>query len=96
MIRMASYLKKDFDFSFYRTKSGAEVDLIVERYDGKCFAIEIKGSDYVLESRLSGLKSFKEVRKDAILLCASLAKRRYSLDDITVYPWEKVFEVIFT
>lgn len=94
MIRIASYTRKDFSFSYYQTKSGAEVDLIVEKYDGKCFAIEIKASDRVEVKKLTGLKSFQEVRKDAHLLCASLCKRTEGNQDITIAPWKAVIEEV--
>jgi len=94
IMRLASYTKKDFSFSFYRTKSGAEVDLIVERYDGKCFAIEIKATANVDIRKLTGLVSFKEVREDAHLFCASLCKRKYGNEEITIFPWKELIEEI--
>jgi hypothetical protein len=36
-MRLASYSRKDYKFNYYRTKSGAEVDLIIETYDDKIF-----------------------------------------------------------
>ena len=95
MIRIASYSRSEFKFNYYRTKSGAEVDLIIEKPNNKCFALEIKASDAVEINKLTGLKSFKEIRKDAILLCASLTKTKYSSDDIIIYPWQEVFDVVF-
>ena len=94
IIRTASYSRHDFKFSYYRTKSGAEVDLIIEKAD-KCFALEINASDTTEINKLTGLKSFKDIRKDAVLLCASLTKTKYSSDNISVYPWREVFNVLF-
>ncbi len=95
MHRLASYSKKDYKFSYYRTKSGAEVDLIVEKYDGKTFAIEVKSSDSVEINKLTGLKSFQELRPNAELLCASLSTRKYGDNEITVYPWKEIFNIVF-
>lgn len=92
--RLISYSRKSFDLSYYRTKSGAEVDLIIERWDGRCFALEIKATDSVEIKNLTGLKSFKEIRKDALLLCASLSKRKHSSGEITVYPWYEAIDLI--
>lgn len=94
-IRLASYSRKDFSLSYYRSKSGAEVDLIVETGDSKCFAIEIKSSDNVETKKLSGLKSFKKIRPEAELICASLTKKKYGDNEITIYPWQEVFKSIF-
>ena len=96
IIRLASYSRNDFKFSYYRTKSGAEVDLIIEKPNNKCFAVEIKASDSVEINKLTGLKSFKDLRKDVVLLCASLTKTKYSSGGIVVYPWQEVFDVVFS
>jgi predicted AAA+ superfamily ATPase len=95
-MRLASYSRKDYKFSYYRTKSGAEVDLIIETYDDRCYAVEIKASDNVDINKLTGLKSFKDLREDTVLVCASLTKRRYGDADILVCPWQEVLKIIFS
>ncbi len=95
-IYTANYLNPDYQFSYYRTENNAEVDLIIEAPTGKVFAVEIKASDTPKNSELKGLKSFKTLIPKASLICASLAKKRYKLDeDIWVYPWAEVFELVF-
>ena len=95
-IYTANYLNPDYKFSYYRTENNAEVDLIIEAPTGKVFAVEIKASDTPKNSELKGLKSFKTLVPKASLICASLAEKRYKLDeDIWVYPWAEVFDVVF-
>jgi predicted AAA+ superfamily ATPase len=94
-MRLASYSRKDYQFTYYRTKSGAEVDLIIETYDDRCYAVEIKASDNVDINKLTGLKSFKDLRGDAVLLCASLTKSKYAEADILVCAWQEVLKIIF-
>ncbi len=95
-IYTANYLNPDYKFSYYRTENNAEVDLIIEAPTGKVFAVEIKASDTPRNSELKGLKSFKTLVPKASLICASLAEKRYKLDDdIWVYPWAEVFELVF-
>jgi predicted AAA+ superfamily ATPase len=95
-IYTANYLNPDYKFSYYRTENNAEVDLIIEAPTGKVFAVEIKASDTPKNSELKGLKSFKTLVPKASLICASLAEKRYKLDeDIWVYPWVEVFDVVF-
>ena len=43
-IRLNDYLRKDFRFSYFRTKEGAEIDLIVDRPSAPLALIEIKSS----------------------------------------------------
>ena len=95
-IYTANYLNPDYKFSYYRTENNAEVDLIIEAPTGKVFAVEIKASDTPKNSELKGLKSFKTLVPKASLICASLAEKRYKLDDdIWVYPWAELFDVVF-
>ena len=95
-IYTANYLNPDYKFSYYRTENNAEVDLIIEAPTGKVFAVEIKASDTPKNSELKGLKSFKTLVPKTSLICASLAEKRYKLDeDIWVYPWAEVFDVVF-
>jgi len=95
-IYTANYLNPDYKFSYYRTENNAEVDLIIEAPTGKVFAVEVKASDTPKNSELKGLKSFKTLVPKASLICASLAEKRYKLDeDIWVYPWQEVFDVVF-
>jgi len=95
-IYTANYLNPDYKFSYYRTENNAEVDLIIEAPTGKVFAVEIKASDTPKNSELKGLKSFKTLVPKASLICASLAEKRYKLDeDIWVYPWVEVLGLVF-
>lgn len=53
ILRLSRYLKKDYEFSFYRTLDGAESKEI--------FAIAIKASSNPDSTMLSGLRSFKDI-----------------------------------
>jgi predicted AAA+ superfamily ATPase len=73
-IAQAIYRRSDFIFSFYRTESGAEVDLIVEPPRGDVYAVEIKSTGIIGPSHLRGLRSFAEVCPSA-KLCVRLLCR---------------------
>ncbi|OGI20783.1 MAG: hypothetical protein A3B68_09615 [Candidatus Melainabacteria bacterium RIFCSPHIGHO2_02_FULL_34_12] len=91
IMRLSRYLKKDFEFSFYRTSDGAEVDLIVESPTKEVFAIEIKSSSNMDSKTLNGLRSFKEACKRAKLFCVSLVDRRQKQGEIEILPWKQIF-----
>ena len=94
MMRLANYKKKDYEFSFYRTSSNAEVDLIIETPDKKIFAIEIKSSENPSSSDLSGLQSFLEIQPHAIPLVLSRAPRKRKIGNVPIYPWKEVFKLL--
>ena len=94
IIHLSHYKKKQYEFSFYRTENGAEVDLIIETPEDKVFAIEIKTNSNPRLSDLKGLRSFKEVCPKAKLICACLGENEIHYEGITVYPWREVFKLI--
>ncbi len=90
-IRLAKYAEKAINFSFYRTGSGMEVDLIAETPDGKLTAIEIKSTDNPVSKHFHGLKSFKNSYSDAKLICACTTPYRRNIGDIAILPWQELF-----
>lgn len=94
IIHLSHYGNKNYEFSFFRTENGAEVDLIIETPDDKVFALEIKANTNPRPSDLNGLKSFKEVCPKAKLLCACLSETEIHYNDVTVYPWKQIFTVL--
>lgn len=95
LLHLKDYLEKDFRLSFFRTNQGAEVDLIIERPDGKTFAVEVKSSADPGPGALRGLRSFAEIKPDAVLYCACTAPRARSIGGIRLLPWQELFENIF-
>ena len=75
--RFSEYNNKELDFCFYRTSTGAEVDLIVETPAGQIFAIEIKAQVNPSLSGLKGLWSFADLEPKAQLICACLTDKAY-------------------
>lgn len=95
IFRLNSYLNKDFRLSFFRTKEGKEIDLILTR-GRKTIAIEIKSKDKV---------DFDEVNKLNLIAKEVGATEVYYLsrDEISTnkngvhcLPWQKGIESIFT
>ncbi len=91
-IHLSKYLNQNFDFSYYRTESGAEVDLIVTTPKKEVYAIEIKATNVPRKQELRGLYSFKEICPKAKLCCVSLSPNKYQIDEIMVYPWQEIFK----
>ena len=92
LIRLNKYHKLDWDLSFYRTTSGAEVDLIIEKPNGETIAVEIKSSEVPSKGDLRSLFSFQEVCPQAQLVCVSRAPHKRDLGGIVVYPWQEFLD----
>lgn len=91
LVRFSKYHRKDLDFCFYRTTSGAEVDLIVETPAGEVFALEIKAKNNPSLSDLQGLWSFAEVNPKAKLICVCLCSKPFEDKSIKFLPWQEMF-----
>ena len=92
-MRLASYWKKDFSYSYFRTEQGAEVDLIVETPAGKIVAIEIKSSS---EPRnfSAGFAALKTLGVKSHNFCVSLAPRPRKAENIEILPWQEYFQML--
>jgi predicted AAA+ superfamily ATPase len=95
-IRLNDYLETGFRFSYWRTNTGMEVDLIVQRSVMEPpLAIEIKSDLHPKRSDLGGLVSFHSENPDARLHCVCQTPRRYRIDSIEVWPWKEFMESLF-
>lgn len=85
IIAYRSYSRKDFGINFWRTKTGIEVDFILD--EGK-IALEIKGTNRVDNKDLTGLEAFIDEYspKKALLICNEREKRLHGR--IEILPWE--------
>jgi len=92
---LTDYLRLELRFSYYRTESGAEVDLVLETPRGSILAVEIKSTEYPIPRHSNGLMSFREIEPSAhcILACRT-AQAAVFPGDITALPWRLALEKI--
>lgn len=94
-MRLASYFKPDYRFSYIRTAGNVEIDLVVERPGAPLLCIEIKSSDLIEEADIG---SFIRLTKDipdceAVVLSQDSFSKRY--DHVTCHPWKLALEQYF-
>jgi len=93
--KLGSYFKPEYRFSYFQTKDGAEIDLIIDRPGQKPLAIEIKSSVEVTETALSGfIRITSEFDCEAI--CLSQDKHLKVFEHVNVFPWDIGLRQIFT
>ena len=88
-IKLASYLKPDYRFSYLRTKDDVEVDLIVERPGKSILFIEIKSTTNVLEHHLFQLRLITKDFKNCESVCFSQDIRKKRIGNIMIMPWQE-------
>jgi predicted AAA+ superfamily ATPase len=79
------------EISFFRTRSGVEVDFIV-KLRGQIWAIEVKNGD-IAKSDLSGLQSFRDYYPQVHrCLAVSPKEQQRKIDDIFICNWIEMLQ----
>jgi len=87
-IKLATYFKLEYRFSYLKTKDDAEIDLVVERPGKPILFIEIKNNSQV---RQEDLAKFAQLIKDfgaCEAICLSNDTYAKKIANITVMPWQ--------
>jgi len=95
-MRLASYYKKEYQFSYVRTVTDLEIDLVIERPGQATLLIEIKSTGEVMKPMLKALGLLKHEFAGAEALCLSNDPYAKRFDDILVLPWKQGLEYIFS
>jgi len=93
--RLNDYFRKDWRFSYLRTKDDAEIDLVIDRPGKPCVLIEIKSTDKVTPRDTAILNHFASDFSGAEILCLSLDPHPKKIEAVTCLPWDKAFEKLF-
>jgi predicted AAA+ superfamily ATPase len=86
--RLQHYLKKDFRLFYLCTKSGLEIDLIIERPGLKTVLIEIKSTNNITEEKIKPLKKLSKDIPDSVSYCFSLDKIPKKFDNVSCLFWQ--------
>lgn len=93
--KLSDYYENDYRFSYLRTKSDLEVDLIIER-PGMCpVFLEIKSSENVSKEDLDNFSKVTSDFGDCEAICLSRDQRAKVFGHVKVYPWREGLKEIF-
>ncbi len=92
---LASYYKRNFRFSYLKTKDDAEIDLIVERPGQDILFIEIKSCTNVQSQHLTNLKRLGDSFGKCEMVCFSRDTYAKNLNGIMIYPWAEGIKQYF-
>jgi predicted AAA+ superfamily ATPase len=94
-MKLASYFKPDYRFSYLKTKDDAEVDLVIERPGLPILFIEIKSSEQVSMKDLRTLREVKKGINNCEAVCLSNDKLAKNIEGIDVLPWQEGIKTYF-
>lgn len=82
LLKQQSWSDEDYELFHYRTKSGVEVDIVIELSDGMVLAIEVKSGSTFKTEHFGGLRYLRERLGDrfvaGIVLNAGTTGYRFS------------------
>ena len=91
--RQLQYTGSETRLFFWRTNTGAEVDLLVERHGELIGAYEFKSAPEVGGDDFSGMRAFRGEHPDVPLTVVYRGSRAYRTDGIQVIPWQQFVEL---
>lgn len=92
--RQLSYRQSEARLFYWRTNTGAEVDLLIERAGKILAACEIKASRHISGADLTGLRSFHQDHPETPRYVVGAVDQPYRLDGVEVLPWRHYFETL--
>ena len=82
------YNRKDFTFSYLKTKDNVEIDLIIERPGLKTALIEIKSSKNIREDDIKSLARISKDFSNSEAYCFSQDKTPRKIKNVKCYHWK--------
>jgi uncharacterized protein len=95
IMRLASYFESEYRFSYIRTPSDVEVDLVVERPGLKPLFIEIKSTDEIERTDIGSFIRIARDFGDCEAICLSRDRYRKKFDNVISYYWQDGIREIF-
>jgi len=89
IIRLNEYYRKRYKMSYFQSKDGAEIDLVLERPGSDRIFIEIKSSEKIEATDISTLVTFSKELPETRCYCLCQISRPTSIGNVQVMPWKE-------
>lgn len=88
------YLKKDYKFSYLRTKDDVEIDLIIQKPNGDELLVEIKSAPSPKVQDLKNLSTLRGSFPKAQFFCVCRTNKKQKWENINILPWQVAFKML--
>jgi predicted AAA+ superfamily ATPase len=88
LVRMNDYHRCDCRFSYLRSASGQEVDLVIDRPGQPIALVEIKSAEQVSDDECRAVNAFVKEIPDAVAFCVSRDPHRKKIGAATCVPYQ--------
>lgn len=97
LIKQTSWLPETPILGHWRTSDSDEVDLVIENYDGRVLAFEVKANERVTGSDLKGLRKLRDAVGDNFIagVALSTGARSYTFEDrLHIMPIDRLWRPV--
>ena len=94
-LRLNHYQGTRYKFSYFRSKDGREVDLVVQQGKQKLLFVEIKSTDTIREIDLTAVRAVSSEVPGAEAWVICREARETWIDGVRVLPWQKALQELF-
>ncbi len=95
-VRLNSYYRLQYKFSYLRTQDEVEIDLIVERPGKKLLCIEIKSAEKINRENISSFISITKDMENSEAICICNEEYMKKIDHVLVLPWRIALQKYFS
>ncbi|MCZ0931893.1 MAG: AAA family ATPase [Oligoflexia bacterium] len=94
--KLNHYFRKNYKFSYYKTKTGLELDLIIQRPRQKDLIVEIKSTDEIRKDHIKTIKRLSEDwKQDHLAQVWSLDSQNQKINGINCLHWKSALKKYF-
>ena len=95
-LRLNSYFQRDYDFSYLRTKDGAEIDLVIKRPGRPPVFLEFKSTEHIQEKQATNLNRFLDGAPAEVEgYCLSRDPAAKKFRRVMCLPWQEGLRRIY-
>ena len=94
VLRLLSYRMSEARMYFWRTSTGVEVDLLIEKHGQLIAAAEIKATPTPGSTDCAGLRSLRQEYPDLPCYLACTTDNPYRAGDVEIVPWTVFLDVV--
>lgn len=92
--RLNSYLHTRCKMSYFASKGGLEIDLVLEQPGGQVTLVEIKSTDQVQERHLAHMTAVLKDHPNFVAMCLCREKTARRVNNVSIVPWEEGLQAL--
>lgn len=94
-VRLCSYYRLHYKFSYLRTQNDVEIDLIVERPGKPLLCIEIKSAEEIQPANIASFISITQSLPNSEAICICNETYVKKIDHVVILPWRMALQNYF-